>query len=953
MKYRGIYFVIFLFFFYAKVNASKTDSILVASYDLTVEANNFRKQSMFFKAEEKLFQAIELWDTNNVLDEWKFYPYYSLGLVYREMGFYEKSINSYNQAEQILINTSSKDSSFYCGLYNSMGNYYLYTGDYIKALDYYEYALSMNNQDIRNMNIYYYSMIGIAQVYYYTDRQNEAISKTLIAMSLAKRYNLDKKPSFSTLANNYIKQGRFNDALEILINLKTSLSKPIDIFENDVVLLRVYIELGKFEKASDIISKNLNNVNQLYSEHDSWSVYFKFMQGHFYSERSKIESNVNLKEQYLLKAIDLYNQALTNNSMHAEGKIPYLDLPKGDFVTPTQVNEIFINRANALSELFNLKRNTEPEALSLLEEALKTYQAAINFTYELKVSLKDEESKLLLSEDQSDTYIEAFKIAYDLYTYTGNEKYKDKLFEIAEQSKSSTFLSSLNSAQALNFGGIPDSILQKEKHIKQKLTNYKQLIFNADVKSSTDSILLAQWESNLFKSEKEYDDLMYLLERKYEDYYNFKYKKSTIRPKDIRKTLSSNQILLEYLIDEPINENDSGTVYVLKITENNFEVKEQAISYDYIENLNTLHQILSSRNVANTNKQDYIEYVQSAYGLYEDLIGPFINQKRQIECIVVPDDKMAYIPLDALISEFPDTTELNFRDLSYLIYDYNFSYSYSSTLHFDYFKSKSSVKNEILAFAPTYNNNVFDLNKEAYDVRQSELFHTLRPLPGAQLEVESLREKYKCEAYTGNVATETTFKESSEKYDILHLAMHTVINDSLPMFSKLVFSAEGDTLNDGYLNTQEIYNMKFKARLAVLSACNTGSGKFRNGEGVMSLARAFLYAGCPSIVMTLWEVEDKSSSSLIDEFYDALYHGFSKSEALRQAKQNHIKNSDQLRAHPYFWSGYIVIGNQSPIKLNNGAIYFIILLLAITGFLVFMGFRIVKLKKSKSPKRIN
>jgi CHAT domain-containing protein len=73
--------------------------------------------------------------------------------------------------------------------------------------------------------------------------------------------------------------------------------------------------------------------------------------------------------------------------------------------------------------------------------------------------------------------------------------------------------------------------------------------------------------------------------------------------------------------------------------------------------------------------------------------------------------------------------------------------------------------------------------------------------------------------------------------------MHTIMNDSLPMFSKLVFAAPEDSQEDGFLNTQEIYNMKLQARLAVLSACNTGSGKLYKGEGVMSLARGFLYAG--------------------------------------------------------------------------------------------------------------
>lgn len=945
MSIKGLNIVFLGVLFCVQLYAGRNDSLIRVATNLTVDGNLLVEQSLYFEAEEKIMTSIQIWDSINREHEYEFYPYYSLGRLYREMGFYEKSIDAYNYAERLLQKSKSNNSFLYCGLYNAIANYYLFTGDYNKSLNYFEYALSKNSRGRESMQIYVSSLHGVAQVYYYTNRLTEAILASLREISISKENNIDATNSYVILANSYIKQHNYDAALDILNNLKTTLTNSTKLFENDAYLLKIYIELEQFDKAAQIIQNNQNKVNELYTKHDSWNIYFSFIQGLYYYKRSQKEPDFQLKEKHLLNAIEIFNQALINNSMDPDGDIPYLDNEEGDFVTPTQVSEIFVHRAKALAALFELKGSYEPESLALLEEALKTYQAVINFTYELKVSLKDEESKLLLTENQSDTYVEAFKIAHDLYHFTGSEKYKNKLFEIAEQSKSSTFLSSLNDVQALNFGGIPDSILQKEKNIKQQLTNYKQLIFNADVKNTTDSILLAQWESNLFKSEKEYDDLMYLLERKYKDYYNFKYKKSTIKPGNIRNTLNSNQVLLEYLIDEPIYKNDSGIVYVLKITDHDFEIIEKPIGYSYIENLNTLHQILSSRNVANTNKQDYIDYVESAYGLYEDLIEGVIDPNGENECIVVPDDKMAYIPLDALISEYPDTSVMNFRDLSYLIYDYNFSYSYSSTLHFNYFKSKSSVKNEVLAFAPTYHGNVFDLNKEAYEVRQNELFQTLRPLPGAQLEVENLKEKYKCKAYTNEHATETIFKETSEKYDILHLAMHTVINDSLPMFSKLIFSTNGDSLNDGYLNTQEIYNMKFKARLAVLSACNTGSGKFRNGEGVMSLARAFLYAGCPSIVMTLWEVEDKSSSNLINSFYDELYQGVSKSEALRKAKQNHIKNADQLRAHPYFWSGYIVIGNQSPIKLNNGSIYFTIILLAITGFLVFVGIKIFTRKE--------
>jgi CHAT domain-containing protein len=173
-------------------------------------------------------------------------------------------------------------------------------------------------------------------------------------------------------------------------------------------------------------------------------------------------------------------------------------------------------------------------------------------------------------------------------------------------------------------------------------------------------------------------------------------------------------------------------------------------------------------------------------------------------------------------------------------------------------------------------------------------------------------------------ATETRFKQEAENYDILHLAMHTIVNNEDPMYSKLAFVQNIDTLNDGFLNTYEIYNMRFNARMAVLSSCKTGFGKLMKGEGVMSLARGFMYAGCPSIIMTLWEVSDKSGARLMKDFYQSLIKGKSKSKALQEAKLNFLKSADNLKANPYFWSTYVIIGDASPIyERNRNYVYWI------------------------------
>jgi CHAT domain-containing protein len=131
------------------------------------------------------------------------------------------------------------------------------------------------------------------------------------------------------------------------------------------------------------------------------------------------------------------------------------------------------------------------------------------------------------------------------------------------------------------------------------------------------------------------------------------------------------------------------------------------------------------------------------------------------------------------------------------------------------------------------------------------------------------------------------------------------------MSSELVFIPAKDSVNNGLLNTYEIYNMRINAPLVVLSACNTGYGKLNKGEGIMSLTRGFLTAGAKSIVMTMWAVDDKTSSTLMKGFYTNLAAKQNIGDALNNAKLEYLNQSDDLKAHPYFWAGYIVLGNTS------------------------------------------
>ena len=142
--------------------------------------------------------------------------------------------------------------------------------------------------------------------------------------------------------------------------------------------------------------------------------------------------------------------------------------------------------------------------------------------------------------------------------------------------------------------------------------------------------------------------------------------------------------------------------------------------------------------------------------------------------------------------------------------------------------------------------------------------------------------------------------------------MHGKVNDTLPLNSHLVFT-QTDSLNKLY--AADLYNTKLQTDLAVLGACNTGTGKVQKGEGVMSLSRAFTYAGCPSLVMSLWSIPDVSSAKVLDDFFKNLKNGSSKDVALQQAKLNFLQTSE--KSHPLYWAGLVAVGNLEALDFKS------------------------------------
>src|SRR5205085_4840773 len=147
------------------------------------------------------------------------------------------------------------------------------------------------------------------------------------------------------------------------------------------------------------------------------------------------------------------------------------------------------------------------------------------------------------------------------------------------------------------------------------------------------------------------------------------------------------------------------------------------------------------------------------------------------------------------------------------------------------------------------------------------------------------------------------------KYRILHVATHGLLNTERPQFTGVVLSLVGNREGDGFLRTAEIFNLELGAPLVMLSACETGLGRERRGEGVIGLTRAFMYAGAPAVGVTLWSVADKSTAELMPAFYGRLLaaQAAAAPAALRGAQLQMI--AGKRYSAPYYWAPFVIVGD--------------------------------------------
>ena len=275
-----------------------------------------------------------------------------------------------------------------------------------------------------------------------------------------------------------------------------------------------------------------------------------------------------------------------------------------------------------------------------------------------------------------------------------------------------------------------------------------------------------------------------------------------------------------------------------------------------------------------------------------------------------------------------------------LLAEYTISYQYSMLL-IDNGATVTNIENNFVAFAPGFFDELKadygSSRKDSMEIDMSYLY--LLPQPFSFSLAKKIKQQWGGNAFLSHQSTENAFKANAGNHKIIHIGTHAESNNDRPEFSRLIF-AKNTSDEDNSLFVGEIYNCNLTSNLTTLSACETGKPGFQEGEGMISLAHAFNYAGSESMLTGLWKVDEQASAILLEAFYKNLANGFSKDEALRQAKLSYLQNTNGRMLAPQYWAGLIIMGDISPIDLKQQSSFWLfllpgILLLLAGGYFIF------------------
>lgn len=880
---------------------------------------------------------------------------FEIGLVYRQLGDWQTSLNYYSEAIPLARTVGDLHTEAYA--LSSMGGIYTLLGAEQRALDSHNQSLAL----MRTMNDQYgeaYVLADIGHLYNFSGEKQKALD--YYNQSLLLRHKVGDRSgeavTLTALGNLYDSLGERTKGLSYY-NQALQLVRAVGDHTGEATVLNnigeIHIRLEQGQEA-------LNSLNQALS--------LMVILG---NRTGQAVALGNMGSAYDMlgqrqKALLYYNQALPLNAAVGDrdgeattlNNLGRLERLLGDKVIALD----FLNRALVIRRSIG-DRNGEAQTLALvaqverdsgkLSEALAHMGTVLSIVEGLRTKITSQElrtSYLSTVQQYYELYIE---LLMQMHQQKPTEGFNSAALQACERGRARSLIELLNEAHADIRQGIDPKLLERERSVQHLLNSKTEEQIRLLVGKHTDEqATTAAKEVEVLKTE--YQQVETEIKAKSPRYAALT-QPQPLKTEEIQRLLDRDALLLEYSLGEDRS-------YLWAVTPSSiasYELPKRAdvetAAKQFYVALTTPNQQSrnadGSRQLSIANAQEPL-VIETASILSRMLLKPVASQLKKKRLIIVADGALQYIPFAALPS--PDAQKLiargqgswNIAPTKFLplIAEHEIvslpSASTLAEIRRETENRKPAEKMVAVLADPVFDKNdervtsaknvkkADDQREEPSLARQLETDKTKKAavetglvedgltiprLPGTRQEAEKILgfapANARMKAFDFDASRATVTSTELAQYRYVQFATHGFLNSANPELSGIVLSMvdhQGQP-QSGFLLTDEVFNLHLPAELVVLSACQTGLGKDIKGEGVVGLTRAFMYAGAPRVIMSLWSVNDKATSEMMSRLYRVLLQQHQRPAAALREAQLEMWKQKRWRA-PYYWAAFELEG---------------------------------------------
>ena len=795
---------------------------------------------------------------------------YGLGSFHSDIGLNEAAIGYFKRAESLFVKLENK--KYLARTKILLGVCYMFRGDFTKAELYYMEANQMLDIATNPVNIaWLYNNRGVSQMY----QQNyEAAAQLMIEATDIWKQVYGNMPRHE-IATSELNIGAIYTMAQNYDFAKLHLDRALDLFRS--------------------IIKSEDSFHIGYCHSNMASNYF--LQGKYHSAWAEARLALDIygkvptevlptnKVETLMNMIQIFNalEIFDSSSHYVDLALETLDYDNNKNPFSKLSHSSTLINIKVLEGQMYMKQYKKIGQLDFLEKGIEVLEKTRILALDIKKEYKNVEDKIKYNDAVNELFenlIEAYTL---LYENTQEQEWLSKALIVSENNRALRLYNAYAEMQIKKLYKLPSSWLLKEKRLQEELDIAERTLFESK-NELEDSIKTALKYLITTKKDSLSELRNAILEQspKLKQVTDFK---STIVLDEVQQQLRENdRQMLQYFMGD-------SSLFVFLITADSIHFTRSDNVSKVVEWIYDLRKNVKKQSQLKLQAQEHkTQFAQLSNNLYRTLFEPLAPYIHSQKVTIIPDGAIHYLPFDLLLTA-PDTSS-GYHALPYLLNDYVIGYYYSILTWAQAQKVNSMEKKarySLLSTSPGYDTNTM-LTDLPYGLEESEYAKDL--FDGAIL--------------SGHEATKKAFLEQAPSYQYLHISAHAIVDSMDSEYSYIAMAPSLSGEDAGKIYIKDLYSTNLPADVVVLSACETSLGKITRGEGVVSIARGFSFAGAKNIVTSQWSVSDRATMLLMKFFYENIISGDQVGLALRNAKKKYIQSSN--RAEPFFWCGFTMIG---------------------------------------------